>query len=82
MCSSSIIIELNINVRTIDDCLRLLDGRFNQMKTLIVTVNSIEAPSLHIDNQDNLSNLTTFFFILCSPTENFKKCDPVKTFML
>ncbi|CAF0885336.1 unnamed protein product [Rotaria sordida] len=70
MCSSSIIIELNINVHTIDDCLRLLDGRSNQMKTLIVTVDSIEAPSLHIDNQDNLSNLTTFSFILRSPTEN------------
>ena len=65
--SSSIIIELNVNVRTIDDCLRLLDGRFNQMKTFIVNVDSIEVSPLNIDNQ--VEKFSFLFFenvlILC-----------------
>jgi hypothetical protein len=64
MCSSSTIVQLVVNVRTIDDCLRLLDGRFNQMKTLIVTIEFIEAPSLNIDNQVvNFSFLTSLFYV-------------------
>ena len=51
MCSSSILIELTVKVRTIKDCLRLLDGRFNQMKAYNVTIGSIETSSLNIDNQ-------------------------------
>jgi len=64
MCSSSTIVQLVVNVRTIDDCLRLLDGRFNQMKTLIVTIEFIETPSLNIDNQvENFSFLTSLFYM-------------------
>ncbi|CAF4587975.1 unnamed protein product, partial [Rotaria magnacalcarata] len=44
MCSSSIIIKLEVNVRTIDDCLRLLDGRFNQRKIMNVIIDSIDTP--------------------------------------
>src|SRR5689334_1034272 len=50
-CSSSILIELHVNVHTIDDCLRLLDGRFNQMKTFYVKIDSIDAPLFDIDNK-------------------------------
>ncbi|CAF2784484.1 unnamed protein product [Rotaria sp. Silwood2] len=71
MCSSSSIVELNVNVNTIDDCLRLLDGRFNQMKTLNVTVDSIKAPSLNIANQNSLPNLTTFSLMPAMPTEEY-----------
>lgn len=64
MCSSSTIIKLKVNVRTIDDCLRLLDGRLNQMKEFIVTVDSIEAPSLNIENQvENFSFSTLLFYV-------------------
>jgi hypothetical protein len=64
MCSSSTIVQLVVNVRTIDDCLRLLDGRFNQMKTLLVTIEFIEAPSLNIDNQvENFPFLTSLFYV-------------------
>ena len=52
MCSSSIIVELNVNVLTINDYLRLLDGRFDQMKTFIVKVDFIKVSSLNnIDNE-------------------------------
>ncbi|CAF2170363.1 unnamed protein product [Rotaria magnacalcarata] len=44
MCSSSIIIKLEVNARTIDDCLRLLDGRFNQRKIMNVIIDSIDTP--------------------------------------
>ncbi|CAF0953718.1 unnamed protein product [Adineta steineri] len=70
-CSSSILIELDVNVDTIDDCLRLLDGRFNQMKSFIVKIDSIDAPLLNIDNKINLLNLTTFFLSCSQPTEAY-----------
>ncbi|CAF1058471.1 unnamed protein product [Rotaria sordida] len=71
MCSSSIIVELNVNVNTIDDCLRLLDGRFSQMKILNITIDSIEATSLNIANQNSLPNLTTFGLFSTMPTEEY-----------
>ncbi|CAF5215748.1 unnamed protein product, partial [Rotaria magnacalcarata] len=66
VCSSSTIIKLDVNVRTIDDCLRLLDGRFNQMKILNIIIDSIDTSLLNIDNQYILSNLTAF----CLTTRN------------
>ncbi|CAF1088512.1 unnamed protein product [Rotaria magnacalcarata] len=71
ICSSSTITALNIKVRTIDDCLCLLGGRFNQMKTLIIDIKSIEDSILNIDNKSNLPNLTTFFLSSLSPTEEY-----------
>ncbi|CAF3579739.1 unnamed protein product [Rotaria socialis] len=71
MCSSSTIIKLEVNVRTIDDCLRLLDGRFNQMKILNVIIDSIDTPLLNIDSQYILPNLTTFCLTTRNPTQEY-----------
>ncbi|CAF3200736.1 unnamed protein product [Rotaria socialis] len=71
MCSSSTIVKLDVNVRTIDDCLRLLDGRFNQMKILNVKIDSIDTPLLNIDSQYILPNLTTFFLSTSNPTKQY-----------
>jgi hypothetical protein len=47
---SSTLLELNIRVECIDDCLYLLDGRFNQLHTLHVDIRDIY-PSDDIKNQ-------------------------------
>ena len=49
--SSSILVELRVSVSTMDDCLHRLDGRFNQLKTFVVTIQSIDALSSNIDNK-------------------------------
>ncbi len=52
-CSSLILIELDVNVHTIDDYLRLLDGSFNQMESFKDKIDSIDAPLSNIDNKVN-----------------------------
>lgn len=49
-CYSSSLINLSISVRTFNDCLCLLDGRFPQLHKLCVLVTEINAPSLPIEN--------------------------------
>jgi hypothetical protein len=38
---SSTLMELHINMDTLNDCLHLLDGRFNQLRVLYVYIVSI-----------------------------------------
>jgi len=47
---SSTLTVLKINVKTFDDCLYLLDGRFNCLSTLIINVKIIAYTSGTIDN--------------------------------
>ncbi|CAF3663043.1 unnamed protein product [Rotaria sp. Silwood1] len=47
---SSILTTLKINVKTFDDCLYLLDGRFNCLSTLIIDVKIIADTLGTIDN--------------------------------
>ena len=42
--SSSNLLELHVNLERFNDCLDLLDGRFNQLRTLHVKISSV-APS-------------------------------------
>ncbi|CAF2071901.1 unnamed protein product [Rotaria magnacalcarata] len=56
MCSSSIIVKLKVDVHTIDDCMRLLDGRFNQMNILNVITDSIDTPLLNFDATTSTEN--------------------------
>ena len=45
--------------------MRLLDGRFNRMKIFIIITDSIEAPSLNIDNQiETFSFSTLLLYVL------------------
>jgi hypothetical protein len=50
---SSTLRILNIRLQTFDDCLYLLDGRFNQLHTLIVDL-------AHLDRPDEILNPVNF----------------------
>ncbi|CAF0986378.1 unnamed protein product [Rotaria sp. Silwood1] len=56
---SSTLLKLNIRVQCFDDCLHLLDGRFNQLHTLCVDLVHIHHPQ-EIINQGDLPNLKCF----------------------
>ena len=45
------LMELHISLKSLNDCLYLLDGRFNQLRILYVKVISIFPPSTTIDNR-------------------------------
>ncbi|CAF2117090.1 unnamed protein product [Rotaria magnacalcarata] len=57
---SSTLIALKINVKTFDDCLYLLDGRFNCLSTLIIGVQIISNTPGTIDNTKKLPKLKHF----------------------
>ncbi|CAF3985651.1 unnamed protein product [Rotaria sordida] len=57
---SSTLTELKINVETFDDCLYLLDGRFNCLSRLIINIEIISSTSGTIDNKKKLPKLKHF----------------------
>ncbi|CAF1425397.1 unnamed protein product, partial [Rotaria sordida] len=63
ICSSTLL-QLNIKVQCFNDCLYLLDGRFNQLHTFYVDLVQIRRPHDHrlheMINQDDLPNLKCF----------------------
>ncbi|CAF3851343.1 unnamed protein product [Rotaria sordida] len=56
---SSTLLKLNISVQCIEDCLYLLDGRFNQLHTLYIDIIDIYHQD-EIQNQGDLPNLKCF----------------------
>ncbi|CAF2783665.1 unnamed protein product [Rotaria sp. Silwood2] len=56
---SSTILILNVRVQCFEDCLYLLDGRFNQLHTLYVDLVNIHCPR-KLKNQGDLPNLRCF----------------------
>ncbi|CAF3123260.1 unnamed protein product [Rotaria sp. Silwood2] len=56
---SSTLLKLNVRIQSFDDCLYLLDGRFNQLHTLYVDLTHIHPPH-DIQNQGDLPNLKCF----------------------
>ncbi|CAF5055349.1 unnamed protein product, partial [Rotaria sp. Silwood1] len=67
---SSTLLKLNIRVQCFDDCLYLLDGRFNQLHTLCVDLVHINEPH-EIKNQGNLPNLKCFSLSCNLGTNNY-----------
>jgi hypothetical protein len=53
---SSTLVELHITVFLFDDCLYLLDGRLNQLRTLFVNVSYIFSPRSTISNKVNYTS--------------------------
>ena len=49
-CVSSTLVKLTIQVRTFDDCLYLLDGRLNNLRTLTIDIDYIDIPLSNIEN--------------------------------
>ncbi|CAF4366289.1 unnamed protein product [Rotaria magnacalcarata] len=58
--ASSTLLELHVTVNNFDDCLYLLDERFNQLHTFYVNVADIQSSQQTINNMENLSNLKYF----------------------
>ncbi|CAF3201428.1 unnamed protein product [Rotaria sp. Silwood2] len=58
--SSSTLLELHVCVRSFSDCLYLLDGRFNQLRSLHVNIYFISPSNVTIHNKDKLPNLRFF----------------------
>ncbi|CAF4505026.1 unnamed protein product, partial [Rotaria sp. Silwood2] len=59
-CMSSTLTKLKIDVNTFDDCLYLLDGRFEYLSTLIVDIVKISISRSKIDNTKKLIKLKHF----------------------
>ncbi len=47
---SSTLLELHVNVQTLNDCRYLLDGRFNQLHTCYINIKYLDMPSEMIEN--------------------------------
>ncbi|CAF1515223.1 unnamed protein product [Adineta steineri] len=67
-CTCSTLIELKINVASFNDCLYLLDGRFDSLSKLTINVRNIEYERKEINNKTKLPklkyfSLTSFSFI-------------------
>ncbi|CAF0795699.1 unnamed protein product [Rotaria sordida] len=56
----SLFTELHVTLKTFNDCLYLLDGRFNRLHTLHVDVSTIHCSDLTISNKEKLPNLKCF----------------------
>ncbi len=59
-CICSILTKLTINVATFDDCLYLLDGRFNRLSTLIIDIEKISISIMDIDNMVKIYSIIIF----------------------
>jgi hypothetical protein len=55
--NSSKIVYLNLRVRNFDDCIRLLDGRFSQLHTLIINIDEIKYSSLTFNDMVKYFNI-------------------------
>ncbi|CAF1527838.1 unnamed protein product [Rotaria magnacalcarata] len=72
-CSSTLV-KLNVSVHNFDDCLYLLDGRFNQLHTFYVDLVFISRlDSKEIINQGHLPNLKRFSLSSDSKTEYYNR---------
>ncbi|CAF2853826.1 unnamed protein product [Rotaria sp. Silwood2] len=66
---SSTLLELHVTLKVFNDCLYLLDGRFNQLHTLHVDVSVIHGSDLTMSNKGKISNLK-FFSLHCNMSTN------------
>ncbi|CAF4241072.1 unnamed protein product, partial [Rotaria sp. Silwood2] len=57
---SSTLLELHVALDKFNDCLYLLDGRFNQLQTLCVSIFMIPLSHTTISNKEKISNLRCF----------------------
>jgi hypothetical protein len=59
-CASSILTKLTIKVSTFDDCLYLVDGRFNHLSTLIIDIEKMAISIADIDNMVKIYSMIMF----------------------
>ncbi|CAF3369688.1 unnamed protein product [Rotaria socialis] len=58
--SSSTLLEMHVRVECFVDCLYLLDGRFDQLQRLSVSIDRIASPQIIIANKKQIPNLKLF----------------------
>ncbi|CAM4778704.1 unnamed protein product [Rotaria magnacalcarata] len=68
---SSTLKKLCINVESINDCFHLLDGRLQQLTTLIVQIGFIDNDSPIVHNTNDLPNLKCFSLICYEQTDAY-----------
>ncbi|CAF1431574.1 unnamed protein product [Rotaria sordida] len=57
---SSNLLELHVCLTNFTDCLYILDGRFNQLRTFYVNISLIKSGNKNVDKEKKLSNLKCF----------------------
>ncbi|CAF4192963.1 unnamed protein product [Adineta steineri] len=72
-CSYSTLIELKINVATFNDCLCLLDGRFDSLSKLTINVRNIKYERKEINNKTKLSKLKYFSLASINSVHRFNE---------
>ncbi|CAF3999621.1 unnamed protein product [Adineta steineri] len=70
-CSYSSLIELKINVATFNDCLRLLNRRFDSLSKLTINVREIKYERKQINNKTKLPKLKYFSLASFDMIQNF-----------
>ncbi|CAF4535046.1 unnamed protein product [Rotaria sp. Silwood2] len=73
--SSSSLLVLNIKVQCFDMCLYILDGRFNQLHTLVIDLVNIHPPE-EIENQKKIPNLKCFVLSCALQTSCYDELIP------
>ncbi|CAF3259377.1 unnamed protein product, partial [Rotaria sp. Silwood2] len=71
--SSSTLLTLNIKVQNFDDCLYMLDGRFNNLQSLYIDLIKICSSSNQIKNQGKIPNLKCFNLSCFLETWNYNE---------
>ncbi|CAF3237710.1 unnamed protein product [Rotaria socialis] len=69
--SSSTLLELHVQVANFSDCLFLLDGRFNRLRSFHVKISVIMNQQLTIDNKKELPNLKHLSMISTYGTNSY-----------
>ncbi|CAF1629902.1 unnamed protein product [Rotaria magnacalcarata] len=69
--SSSTLLVLNIQVQCFYPCLCILDGRFNQLHTLVIELANIFRPNKNIQNKVKIPNLKRFCLSCVLPTSHY-----------
>ncbi|CAF3646356.1 unnamed protein product [Rotaria socialis] len=67
---SATLTELHINLENSNDCLYLLDGRFNRLRVLYVNIGFLFPTSAMIGNKEELPNLRSFS-LRCQLEQNY-----------
>ncbi|CAF3414452.1 unnamed protein product [Rotaria socialis] len=70
--NSSTLVELYVGLSSFNDCLLILDGRFNQLSIFHVKIETIRCSSLLINNKEKLPNLKSFalYTVYCTNSYN------------
>ncbi|CAF3003260.1 unnamed protein product [Rotaria sp. Silwood2] len=76
-CVSSTLTKLKIDVNTLDDCLYILDGRFDCLSTLIIDIEKIRPLLSNIDTTKKITKLKYLSLTSISTTSYYHELVPL-----